>query len=303
MKVLVTGGAGFIGSHIVDLLVERGDSVVVVDNLRTGKTANLHPEAVFYQEDITQPALEGIFQQEKPEVVIHQAAQVSVPKSVADPKEDAEINILGTINLLEAAKKCGVRKVVFASSAAVYGEPQYLPIDEEHQIAAQSPYGLAKYTVEKYLALYRSLYGLEYTVLRYSNVYGPRQDGEGEGGVVAVFANCLSQGRVPTIFGTGEQTRDFIFVRDVAAANIAAMDRADGQVLNISTNKAVSVKELYAQMAALWGTTDPAKTGPPREGDIQHSILDKLKACEELGWEPQWSLEEGLGMLKKAVAK
>ena len=261
MKALITGGAGFIGSHIADSLVKNGDSVVVVDNLQTGKLANLPSRVTFYREDITQPLLRGIFCREQPEVVFHQAAQVSVPKSVADPKLDVRINVLGAINVLEAAKASGVRKVIFASSAAVYGEPQYLPIDEAHPIAPQTPYGLAKHTVERYLALYRELYGLRYTVLRYANVYGPRQDGGGEGGVVAIFAQRLSAGLVPTVFGSGEQTRDFVFVGDVAAANLAAIAQADGQVLNISTQKAISVNALYVKMAALWGVTLPAGKG------------------------------------------
>jgi UDP-glucose 4-epimerase len=299
MKVLVTGGAGFIGSHISELLLARGDQVAVVDNLRTGKLANLPSGVTFYHEDITQPLLASIFRREKPQVVIHQAAQVSVPKSVADPKVDTKINIAGTINVLEAAKKCGVRKIVFASSAAVYGEPQYLPLDEEHPVSVQSPYGLAKHTVERYLALYRSLYGLEYTVLRYANVYGPRQDGQGEGGVVAIFAHCLSRGLVPTIFGSGEQTRDFVFVKDVAAANIAATTHADGQVLNISTNHAISVNQLYEKMARIWGVDTPANRGPDRAGDIEHSTLNNTKACRELAWAPKWSLDKGLAALKE----
>lgn len=299
MKVLVTGGAGFIGSHIAELLLARGDQVVVVDNLRTGKLANLPSQVTFYHEDITQPLLDGIFRKEKPQVVIHQAAQVSVPRSVADPKLDTQINLAGTINVLEAAKNNGVQKVVFASSAAVYGEPQYLPIDEEHPISVQSPYGLAKHTVERYLALYHALYGLEYTVLRYANVYGPRQDGQGEGGVVAIFAHCLSTGLVPTIFGSGEQTRDFVFVQDVAAANVAATTRAAGQTLNISTNQAISVNHLYEKMAESWGVDSPAKRGPSRAGDIEHSILNNAKACQALDWSPKCSLEKGLAALKE----
>lgn len=299
MKVLVTGGAGFIGSHICELLLQRGDRVVVVDNLRTGKRANLPPRVTFYHEDITQPLLNSIFRQEKPQVVIHEAAQVSVPSSVADPLLDTKINLAGTVNVLEAAKQNGVQKVVFASSAAVYGEPQYLPIDEEHPISVQSPYGLAKHTVERYLALYKSLYGLDYTVLRYSNVYGPRQDGQGEGGVVAIFAHLLSRGLVPTIFGSGEQTRDFVFVRDVAAANVAATTKASGQVLNVSTNHAVTVNQLYEIMAQLWGVDAPARRGPERAGDIEDSTLCNLKACEALAWAPSWSLEAGLAALKE----
>lgn len=298
MKVLVTGGAGFIGSHIAEGLLSQGAEVVVVDNLSTGKRENLPQGVIFYREDITEGSIAEIFQKERPEAVIHQAAQVSVPHSVADPFLDTRINIAGTVNLLEAAKITAVKKVIFASTAAVYGEPQYLPITEEHPISVQSPYGLSKQTCERYLALYKELYGLDFTVLRYSNVYGPRQDGAGEGGVVAIFAHLLSQKKVPKIFGSGEQTRDFVYVGDVAAANIAALSRGGGEVINVSTNDALSINALYQEMAGLWGVNEAAQKAPIRTGDIEHSRLCNEKAQRVLAWKPSWTFPEGLAALK-----
>lgn len=230
MKVLVTGGAGFIGSHVVDCLIESGHETVVVDNLATGKASHVHPKAKLYVTDIRSKELKEIVETEKPRVVIHQAAQVSVKRSVDEPLWDAEINILGTLNLLECCRAANVEKLIYASSAAVYGDPVYVGVDERHLIQPLSLYGVSKYTPELYIKVYHHLYGLNYTILRYANVYGPRQDSEGEGGVVSIFIDKLLKGEQPIIYGDGEQTRDFVYVTDVAQANVMALTRGDGGV-------------------------------------------------------------------------
>lgn len=295
MKVLVTGGAGFIGSHIVDALVEKGMEVSVLDNLSTGNMKNIKKEIKFHLGDLRDRRfVSRCLGTERPEVIMHQAAQVSVPKSLADPAEDAGVNITGTINLLEAARVNGVRKVIFASSAAVYGNPEYLPVDEGHPLRQLSAYGLSKHVAERYLALYKELYGLDYTVLRYANVYGPRQDAMGEGGVVSVFTDRVLRGQRPFIFGDGMQTRDFIFVRDVAAANLAAIDRGSGAVLNISTGRPVTVNRLYEIIKKAAGCIDDPVYTEPRPGDIRDSRLDCSAAVSVLGWKAAVELEQGI---------
>jgi UDP-glucose 4-epimerase len=294
MNVLVTGGAGFIGSHIVDLLVEKGCTVSVADNLSTGRIENINSGAIFYNIDICDPGLADIFAREKPAAVVHLAAQVDVQRSLKDPRADAEINILGFINLLNTCVGCGVGKVVYASSAAVYGSPVYLPVDERHPAAPQSPYGLSKYTAEHYLRLYREMHGVNYTVLRFANVYGPRQDATGEGGVVAIFIDKLAQDVNPVIFGDGEQTRDFIYVKDVAGACVAALRRGDGGTFNVSTGKGLTVNHLYQVLKAVTGSQLEPLHQPPRPGDITHSTLSNAKACVSLDWRPRHILAEGL---------
>jgi UDP-glucose 4-epimerase len=294
MKVLVTGGAGFIGSHIVDHLINRGDQVVVVDNISTGKEEQIHPEASFYRVDLTSPQLLEVFEKEKPEVVIHQAAQIDVQTSVLDPITDANINIIGTIHLLEASRKTGVRKVIYASSAAIYGNPAYLPIDEQHPIQPLSGYGVSKYTPEHYLSVYHSLYGLEYTILRYANVYGLRQEPHGEGGVISIFINKVITDQTMRIFGDGEQTRDYIYVEDVARANLAATTHGNGEVLNIGTGVSTSLNEIIEMFNTITGKKIPVEYGPERPGDIKHSYFNNEKARSVLAWEPQVTLLEGL---------
>jgi UDP-glucose 4-epimerase len=294
MKVLVTGGAGFIGSHIVDQALAAGYEVCVIDNLSTGKKAQVHPNAAFYEMDIASTEIEKIVQTEKPDFIIHQAAQSSVPASLKDAVGDATTNIIGTVNLLEAARKHSVRKVIYASSAAAYGEPQYMGIDEVHPKQPLSPYGISKYVPEFYLQTYHQLYGLSYTVFRYANVYGERQDPKGEGGVVSIFVDRALNGQELTVFGDGEQTRDFVYVKDVARANIMALTGGDNEILNISTNQKTSVNELIALMNDILGTKLNVKYDAPREGDILHSYLDNTKATEKLGWTPQYSLRQGL---------
>lgn len=294
MNVLVTGGAGFIGSHIVDLLVDKGCTVSVADDLSTGRIENINSGAKFYNIDVRDPGLQDVVARERPAAVVHLAAQVDVQRSLHDTRADAEINIIGAINLLDACVGCGVGKVVFASSAAVYGSPVYLPVDEKHPVAPQSPYGLSKYTVEHYLRLYREMHGVNYTVLRFANVYGPRQDATGEGGVVAIFIDRLAKGVKPVIFGDGEQTRDFIYVKDVAGACAAALRRGDGGTYNVSTGKGLSVNHLYQALQAVTGSTLEAVYQPSRPGDIAHSVLVNAKACVSLDWRPRYILAEGL---------
>ncbi|KKC30214.1 SDR family oxidoreductase [Caldanaerobacter subterraneus] len=294
MKVLVTGGAGFIGSNIVDLLIGNGHGVVIVDNLSTGKEEFINKKAIFYKKDIADDDLYEIFEKEEPDYVIHQAAQIDVQKSVNNPAFDAKVNILGTVNLLECCRKSGVKKIVYASSAAVYGNPEYLPIDEVHKINPISYYGISKHTAEHYFEVYSQLYGLKYTILRYANVYGIRQDPKGEGGVISIFIDKMLKGERPIIFGDGKQTRDFVYVKDVAKANLLALKRGDNEVVNISTNKPTSINELVEIMNKIMNTSLKPIYTEPRKGDIIHSYLDNKKALEVLGWKPEYSLEDGL---------
>jgi len=294
VKILVTGGAGFIGSNLVDALVEEGHQVVVVDNLSTGKRENIHARVKFYKEDIASGEIMDIFEREKVDVVYHLAAQIDVQKSIIDPVYDGSVNILGTINILEACKKYGIAKIIYASSAAVYGEPRYLGIDEEHSTCPMSYYGLSKYTPEKYIAIYSNLWGLDYTILRYANVYGIRQDPKGEGGVVSIFMDKMFKIDAPVIFGDGSATRDFVYVEDVVRANILALDRGSREIFNIGTGKAVSVYELFSVMKDVMKYKGKVKYGPERQGDIKHSYFKVGKAKDALGWEARYSIEEGL---------
>ncbi|WP_347489293.1 SDR family oxidoreductase [Desulfoscipio sp. XC116] len=298
MQVLVTGGAGFIGSHIVDALIARGIRTAVLDNLSTGRFENVDPRVNFYKGDLRdEKFVRETLRAEKPDYVIHHAAQIDVQTSVDDPATDAAINIIGTINLLEACRSCGVKKIVYASSAAVYGNPRYLPVDEEHSLQPLSGYGVSKHTVEHYLAVYRAIYGLDYTALRYANVYGPRQDATGEGGVVATFTDRLLRGERCRIYGDGRQTRDFIFVGDVVRANLAALDMAgaaNSGIYNISTGMPTSVNELYDTLRQITGSNLEPEYCPPRAGDIEHSYLAEKKAITGLRWQAMHSLAKGL---------
>jgi UDP-glucose 4-epimerase len=293
LKVLVTGGAGFIGSHLVDALVED-HQVVVVDNLSTGKRGNLNPAARFHQIDVRNQILADFLQEEAPEVIYHLAAQVGVATSLSDPGFDAEVNILGGLNLLQSAVKSGTRRIVYSSSAAVYGTPRYLPIDEKHSVAPLSGYGISKITMERYLEVFRLQHGLEYTVLRFANVYGPRQDAAGEGGVVAVFIDSMLKGAAPTIFDNGEQTRDFIYVQDVVSASLKTLHMDDSQILNISTGKSNSVNALFHFLASQINDNIRPVYREARTGDIRDSVLDSRKAVRLLNWRPRYDLKSGL---------
>ena len=294
MKVLVSGGAGFIGSHTVDFLIKQGAEVVIVDDLSRGKKENINPAANFYPIDIRSRDIKDLLAGEPVEYAIHLAAQIDVQSSLKEPLFDASVNILGTLNLLEACLQSGVKKVVYASSAAVYGEPCYLPVDEKHPVKSQSGYGLSKQVAERYLALYKALHGLDFSVLRYANVYGPRQDAAGEGGVVAVFADKLLKGDVPEIFGDGEQTRDFVFAADVARANFLALQKAPGACMNVSTGEETTVNHLYRTFQDLLGEEREPRYARARPGDINKSFLANHLIKEILNWEPEVTLKEGL---------
>lgn len=294
-KVLVTGGAGFIGSHVVDALLQAGHEVAVVDNLRTGKRENVNPAARLYEVDIRDvEALEEVFSAERPQVICHQAALANVRESLQKPGEYAEVNIIGSIHLLELARKYECERFIYASTGgACYGEPEFLPVTEDHPINPLDPYGASKHAVEHYLFLYRHNYGLPYVILRYPNVYGPRQDPLGEAGVVAIFTGLMLAGKTPTINGTGKQQRDFVYVTDIARANVLALDRGEG-IYNIGSGVPTDVNTIFAELKAATGYQGEANYGPPKQGEVFRIYLDASKAKAELGWEPQVSLKEGL---------
>ncbi len=295
MKILVTGGAGFIGSHVVDAYVEAGHQVVVVDDLSSGSRTNVHPAAAFHQLDIRSPQLTSLLEAEQPEVVNHHAAQINVRTSVADPLYDTSINIAGSLSLLEACRKAGVRKVVYASSGgAMYGEPEYLPCDESHPVKPLSPYGANKHTVEHYLFMYRENFGLAYTVLRYPNVYGPRQDPFGEAGVISIFAERMLKGEQPVINGTGEQERDFVYVGDCVSANLLALAAGDGREYNLGWGVPITVNEVFHRLKESTGYAGDASHGPAKTGETFRIYLDATRIREELGWSPAVPLEQGL---------
>ena len=292
--VLVTGGAGFIGSHLVDRLLSLGYRVVVVDDLSTGRLQNLNKGAVFHHASITRPGMEEIFEREQPSIVDHHAAQVSVTQSVKDPAKDAEINIQGTLNLIELSCRYGVDKFILSSSGgSMYGEPQYLPCDELHPVNPLSPYALSKHVAEQYLALYRRTYRLSYVSLRYGNVYGPRQDPHGEAGVVAIFSMAMLEGKQPRIFGTGEQERDFIYVDDVIDANILAMEAGQGEY-NIGTGQPTSVNKIFEIIKGVIKYKWSPVFGPSRPGEVHKISLSSSKFESEFGWTPKVSLSQGI---------
>ncbi|MSQ26427.1 MAG: NAD-dependent epimerase/dehydratase family protein [Dehalococcoidia bacterium] len=296
MKVLVTGGAGFIGSQVVDALIARGDSVGVVDNLSSGSRRNLNPRARLYVVDITDPAaVEAVFAQEKPEAVSHHAAQTDVRRSLADVPFDARTNILGSIHVLDGCVKQGAKNIVFASTSAIYPETQALPIPETHPLQPVSAYGVSKMTVENYLALYKLAFGLRWTAFRYGNVYGPRQDPHGECGVVAIFSGQLLAGATPTIFGDGTKTRDYIHVDDIVRGNLLALDGAgDGEVFNLGMGREVSDYEVFQGVAAALGSPVMPIFGKKRPGELDRVCLDITKAQRVLGWSPRVTLAEGM---------
>lgn len=295
MRVLVTGGAGFIGSHIVDQLVKLNHQVSIVDNLSTGSEENINKNARFYKCDITnKETLKLVFELEKPEVVIHHAAQIDVQTSLRRAKFDARVNIGGTINILECCKEFQTRKIIYPSSAAVYGDPKYLPVDEKHPVNPISFYGISKHTPEHYIKVYSELYGIKYTIFRYSNVYGERQGAKGEGGVVSIFIDKFIAAEAPIIFGDGEQTRDFIYVKDIARANILALDKGDNEILNISTNTQISVNNLFEIMREIFGMKIIPVYKEARNGDIKHSYLDNERAKEIINLKNEYELQEGL---------
>lgn len=301
MKALVTGGAGFIGSTLVDRLLAEGHAVDVIDDLSKGSLANLADarstpgyELTFHRLDIRDPAVMELMAHRRPEVVFHLAAQADVRVSVERPAFDAEVNVIGTLNVLEGAKAAGARKVVFAASGGtLYGEPEHLPVKESHPQRPLSPYGVSKKAATDYLAAYRELHGIEFTALALANIYGPRQDPHGEAGVVAIFAGRLLAGEPCTIFGEGNQTRDFVYVDDVVDAFARAAQKGSGLLMNIGTGVETSVNELYTTMATAASVSDPATYAPARPGELARSSLDPTRASIHLGWKSWTSLAGG----------
>jgi UDP-glucose 4-epimerase len=296
MKILITGGAGFIASHVADGLLADGHEVAIYDNLSTGFRRNVPAAARFYEADIRDAtALRHAFEEFRPEAAIHHAAQMDVRKSLEDPVFDAETNILGTIRMILEALRAGTRRIVYASTGgAVYGEPHALPVSESHPINPECAYGISKHTVEHYLELYRILAGLEYVVLRYPNVYGPRQNPHGEAGVNAIFTGLMLAGKTPMIFGDGEQTRDYVYVSDIVEANRRALARGTGQIINIGSGIGTSVNQIYGMLAEITGFTRLAVYAAARAGEIQHVYLDASKAEKVLGWKATVPFADGL---------
>jgi len=296
MKILVTGGAGFIGSNLVDRYLTEGHQVAIVDNLATGRRGNINSQASFHEVSITdEDALRGVFEAERPEVVNHHAAQMDVRRSVREPQFDAQTNIIGTLNVIEAARALGARKLIFSSSGgAIYGEADIIPTPETAPLQPISHYGASKLAAEVYFALYGRLFRMEYTVLRYANVYGPRQNPHGEAGVNAIFANMMLRGERPTIFGAGDKTRDYVFVGDVVAANVLALERGSGEVLNIGTSVQTADQEVYDAVAAAVGFDEAPVYGEERAGDVRHSCVDPSRAQQVLGWAPTVEFRAGV---------
>jgi UDP-glucose 4-epimerase len=295
MKILVTGGAGFIASQIADEFINEGHEVVILDDLSTGFEKNINPKAKFVKLNIRDEKVSDLFKEEKFDVVNHHAAQMDVRKSVADPIFDANTNILGTINLLQNSVKYGVRKFMFASTGgAVYGEQEYFPADENHPTNPLSPYGISKLSVEKYLFFYHQEHNLNYTVLRYANIYGPRQNPFGEAGVVAIFSTKLLNGEQPIINGTGEQTRDYVFVKDVVKANVLTLNDNVSDVYNVGTEKETNVNELYTMLNSIVGKGQEEKHGPAAAGEQMRSVITSEKLFKKFNWKPSTELSTGL---------
>jgi len=295
MRILVTGGAGFIGSHVADAYLKAGHRVAVVDALVSAGGNRAPAGAGFYPVDIRSRELADVFREERPEVVSHHAAQANLRRSIEDPAGDAEVNVLGTLRLLDLAVRHKTKQVIFASTGgALYGEPRSIPVSEDDPILPLAPYGFHKYLGEQYLGYYRRVHGLEATVLRYANVYGPRQDPSTEAGVISIFADAMLAGRAPVIFGDGTQTRDFVYVGDVAEANVRALGRSIAVPVHISTGVETSVNDLAARLVALTGTAVRPTNGPAIPGEVHRIALGIDRAEAVLGWRARTSLEEGL---------
>jgi UDP-glucose 4-epimerase len=301
MRIIVTGGAGFIGSHVVDECIAAGHEVAVVDSFWShggGRRENVNPKARLFELDIRDKNLKDVFAAVRPEVVSHHAAQHSVALSTGDPDYDADVNVRGLINVLESCVGQGVKKVIFASSAATYGTPQYLPIDEKHPQLPESPYGITKMVAEHYLRYYANAKGLKFTAFRYGNVYGPRQDPNGEAGVIAIFTGRTLQGQPIRVDWDGEQQKDYVFVGDIARANTTALTHGHNEIFNIGTGVGTSVNALHKAIASVAGRDVPVVNAPKRPGDVRMCIFAVDKARETLGWEPSTRLADGI---KKTV--
>lgn len=297
MRILVTGGAGFIGSHTVDaLLAANSHDVAVIDDLSSGKRERLASSVRFHHADIRNAEeVRLVMDRERPEVLLHLAAQVDVRKSVAEPAFDAEVNISGLLNLMEAGREKGLKRVIFASTGgAIYGEQEKFPCDEQHRCCPLSPYGVSKLATEAYLFFYKMQYGIDYISVRYSNVYGPRQDPHGEAGVVAIFCGRMLMHKPCTIYGDGEQTRDYIYVGDVARANVAALNTSASGAFNVGTGVETSVNQLFRSLARIAGSSEPPMSATRRPGEQRRSVISPARAASDLGWRPEVSLEDGL---------
>lgn len=295
MRIVVTGGAGFIGSHIIEAFLQEGHDIAVVDDLSTGFRENVPDGIPFYKLDIRDPELEKVFDEEKPDAVCHQAALANVRESLEKPLLYADVNILGSLNVLECCRKAKVKRIIYASTGgAVYGEPERLPVREDHPINPLDPYGASKHHVEHYLHLYESNFGISYAALRYPNVYGPRQDPKGEAGVVAIFAAKMLAGESPVVNGSGEQQRDFVHASDVARANVLAMHSDRNLILNIGSGVGTSVNTICSVLTELTGFRGVINSGPPKQGEVSKIYLDSQAALEVLGWRPLLSLRDGL---------
>lgn len=295
MNILITGGAGFIASHVADAYIAEGHSVVIVDDLSGGFLENVNPKARFYQLDIRSEKLEDVFLKEKINIVNHLAAQMDVRKSVADPKFDASVNVIGGLNLFECARKHQVKKIIFSSTGgAIYGEQDYFPADEEHPVRPLSPYGITKLCTEKYLFYYKAVYNIDHVVLRYANVYGPRQNPHGEAGVVAIFCNKMLRGEKPFINGDGKQTRDYTYVEDVVKANLSALKHGSSAIYNVGTGIESDVNKLFYELRNHLNPSCPEQHAPAKAGEQQRSVISFKKIERELGWRPTVQLEKGL---------
>lgn len=295
MKILITGGAGFIGSHIVDALIAEGHNVVVVDDLSSGSVKNLPKKIRFIKLDVRSNNVATLFLEENFDVVYHLAAQMDVRKSVTDPRFDASVNIIGGLNLLECCSKYNVKKLIFASTGgAIYGEQDYFPADEKHPLRPLSPYGVAKLAYEQYLYYYKEVYGIEYISLRFANIYGPRQNPHGEAGVVAIFTTKLLNGEEPVINGDGKQTRDYVYVGDIVDANLKALEYPGTGIFNLGTGVETDVNTLFRKLRELTGAKCEEKHGPAKKGEQLRSVLEYSHAKNVLGWEPKVSLDRGL---------
>jgi len=295
MKILVTGGAGFIASHLVDKLIKEGFKVVIIDNLSTGKKENLNPKAMFYQIDIRTPKLGQLFKKENPKIVFHYAAQAEIQKSIKKPLKSAQINILGSLNVLENCRKNKVRKFIFASTGgAIYGEANQIPTPENYPARPLSPYGIEKLTIENYLNYYYNKFSLPFISLRLGNVYGPRQNPKGESGVISIFCEKMISGKQPIINGNGRQTRDFVYIDDVVKANILAMRSKKIGIFNIGTGKETDINTIFRKVKKLTGSNCKEIHGPEKKGEQKRSCLDYSKAKKELGWQPKYNIEDGL---------